>query len=103
MNKESSIKKAKHDLSKVKCFNYNNHGHLAKDCPKSQRVIECIAQSKLIILGDLVAKIWHTKASKLLKLNYKINDKVVGCLLHSRTTNLLMTIQVVKRLGVKIE
>jgi len=49
MNKESSIKKAKQNLSKVKCFNYDNHGHLAKDCPKSPRVIKCIAQNKLII------------------------------------------------------
>jgi hypothetical protein len=49
MSKESSIKKAKQNLSNVKCFKYDNHGHLAKDCPKSPRVIECIAQGKFII------------------------------------------------------
>jgi hypothetical protein len=33
-NKELPIKKVKQDLSKVKCFNYDNNGHLTKDCPK---------------------------------------------------------------------
>jgi len=30
--KEPTRKKAKGDLSKVKCFNYDMHGDLAKDC-----------------------------------------------------------------------
>jgi predicted aspartyl protease len=45
----------------------------------------------------------ESEASNLLKLNYKINDKVVGYLLDSRATNLFMTLQVAKRLGIKIE
>ncbi len=32
------MKKAKWNLTKVKCFNYDNHGHLAKDYPKPPRV-----------------------------------------------------------------
>ncbi len=34
MDKELLAKKAKHDLSKVKCFNCDNNGHLMKDYPK---------------------------------------------------------------------
>jgi hypothetical protein len=52
-----------------------------------------------------MAKIWHMKVkpSNLLKLNYKINDKVVGSLLDSRATNLFMILRVAERLAVKIE
>jgi hypothetical protein len=34
MGKELTTKKVKWDMKEVKCFNYNNHGHLVKDCPK---------------------------------------------------------------------
>jgi hypothetical protein len=34
MGKELTTKKAKWDMKEVKCFNYDNHGHLVKDCPK---------------------------------------------------------------------
>jgi hypothetical protein len=39
------------DLSRVKCFNCDNNGHLAKDYPKSFRVSDSIAQGKLISKG----------------------------------------------------
>ncbi len=46
-SKESLIKKAKQNLSKIKCFNCDNNEHLAKDCPKPFRVNECITQGKV--------------------------------------------------------
>jgi hypothetical protein len=46
-SKESLIKKAKQELSKVKCFNCDNNRHLAKHCPKPFWVNECIAQGKV--------------------------------------------------------
>ncbi len=42
-NKELSIKKVKHDLSKVKCFNCDNYEHLVKDCPNPLQLNKCIA------------------------------------------------------------
>jgi len=33
-NKKPTTKKVKQNLLKVKCFNYDNHGHLVKDNPK---------------------------------------------------------------------
>jgi hypothetical protein len=42
-SKKLSIKKAKQDLSKVKYFNCDNNGHLAKDYTKPLRISECIA------------------------------------------------------------
>jgi hypothetical protein len=44
--KELATKKAKWDLTKVKCFNYDNHGHLAKDYPKPFQVCDCITKVK---------------------------------------------------------
>jgi hypothetical protein len=78
---------------------------LAKDYPKPPWVNECIAQGKLILQGGLVAKIGahESKASNLLKLNCKINDKIVGCLLDPGMTNSFMIPQVAEQLGVKIE
>jgi hypothetical protein len=97
MNKELSIKKAKQDLSKVKCFNRDNNGHLAKDYPKPPWMNDCIAQSKLIFEGGFMAKIGAHKseAFNLLKLNCKINNKIVGCLLDSRVTNSFMILKAV--------
>jgi hypothetical protein len=93
------------DLSKVKCFNCDNNGHLTKDYPKPFQVSECIAQGKLIFQKGFVTKIGAHKseASNLLKLNCKINDKIVGCLLDSKATNSFMTSHVTKQFRFKIE
>jgi len=92
-NKEPSIKKVKHDLSKVKCFNYDNYEHLVNDYLNPLWLSECIAQGKLIIQKGFMAEIeaHENEASNLLKLNCKINDKLVGCLLDSGATNSFMT------------
>jgi hypothetical protein len=57
MGKKPLIKKVKWDLSEVKCFNCDNNGHLAKECPKPPWVNDYIAQGKLILQGGFVAKI----------------------------------------------
>ncbi len=82
-SKKLPIKKVKQDLSKVKCFNCDNNGHLVKDYPKPPRVSKCIDQSKLIFQGGFMAKIGahESEAFNLLKLNCKINDKLVCCFL----------------------
>ncbi len=79
-------------MSKVKCFNCDNNKHLVKDYLKPRQVSQNIAQGKLIFQGGFVDKIRAHKneASNLLKLNCKINDKIVGCLLYSRVTNSFM-------------
>ncbi len=38
----------------------------------------------------------ESKASNSLKLNYKINNKIVGCLLDLKMTNSFITLQVAK-------
>jgi len=53
VNKEPLIKKTKWDLSKVKCFNCDNNGHLVKECPKPPQISDYIAQGKLRGLCDL--------------------------------------------------
>jgi predicted aspartyl protease len=45
----------------------------------------------------------ESEASNLLKLNCKINDKLVCCLLDLGATNSFMTVQAAKRFGVKTE
>ncbi len=88
------VKKAKQNPSKVKCFNYDNNEHLVKDYPKPPWVSDYIAQGKLILQGDFMDEIGAHKneASNLSKLNYKINNKIVDCLLDLRTTNSFMNL-----------
>ncbi len=90
MGKKPLIKKVNRDLFEVKCFNCDNNKHLAKKCPKPPRVNDCVAQGKLILQGGFVAKIGapQNEAFNLLKLNCKINNKIVGCFLNSRTIKL---------------
>jgi hypothetical protein len=92
-NKEQSVKKAKQDLSKVKCFNCDNYEHLVKDWPNPLQLSECIVQGKLVIQKGFMAKIGahESEASNLLKLNCKINDKLVDCLLDLGATNSFIT------------
>ncbi len=63
----SATKKAKWDFTKVKCFNCDNHMHLAKDCPKSPWVNDYISQGKMIFQRGFMAKIGahKSKASKV--------------------------------------
>jgi hypothetical protein len=49
VGKELLAKKAKRDLSKVKCFNCDNNGHLIKNYPKPPWVSDYISQGKLIL------------------------------------------------------
>jgi hypothetical protein len=60
-------------LVRIKCFTYDNNGHLAKDFPKPPWVNICIFQ------GGLMVEIGAHKneTSNLLKLNCKINNKVM--------------------------
>jgi hypothetical protein len=83
VGKKPTSQKAKRDLFKVKCFNYDNNGHFAKDFPKPPQVNEFISQGELILQRVFMAEIGAHKSetSNLLKLNYKINNKIVGCLL----------------------
>jgi hypothetical protein len=92
-------------MSKVKCFNYDNYGHLAKDCPNPPWLNRCITQGKFIIQGGFVAKIGahESEASNLLKLNCKINYEFVCWFLDSRATNSFMTPQLAEWFRVKIE
>jgi hypothetical protein len=85
MGKELLAKKTKRGQSKVKCFNCDNNGHLVKDYPKPPWVSDYISQGKLIFQGGFVdeTKVHENKTSNLLKLNYKINNKIVGCSLNS--------------------
>ncbi len=85
VGKELPAKKAKQDLSKVKCFNCDNNGHLVKNYPEPPWVNDCISQGKLILQWGFVDEIGvhESKTSNLLKLNYKINNKIVGCPLDS--------------------
>lgn len=101
--KEPTTKKAKHDLVKVKYFNCDNHGHLAKDYLKPLQVNDFISQGKKILQGGLVVeiRIEENEASNLLKLRCKVNNEFVCCLLDSRATNLFITLQVVERLEIK--
>jgi hypothetical protein len=98
VGKELLVKKVNQNMSKVKCFNCDNNGQLAKDCPKPSKVNDCIAQGKLILQGGFMAKIraHESEASNLFKLNCKINHEIVGCLLDSRLTNSFMTLQAVE-------
>lgn len=77
------VRKAKQNLSKVKCFNYDNNEHLVKDYPKPPWVSNYVAQGKLILQGGFMAEIGvqNSETSNLLKMNYKINNKIVDCLL----------------------
>jgi hypothetical protein len=84
-------------------FQCDNNGHLVKGRPKPPHVSDCISHSKLIIQGGFMGEIraYESKTSNLLKLNYKINNEIVGCFLDVRVTNSFMTPYMAKRLGIK--
>lgn len=92
------------DLSKVKCFNCDFHGHLAKDYPKSPQLNEVSNQGQKILQGGFEAK-GNTlgEISNLLKVKCVINDKDVCCFLDSRVTNSFLISQNAKCLGIKIK
>lgn len=62
LGKKLIVKKTKQDLTKVECFNYDNHGHLAKDYPKPLQASDCISQCKLILQGGFMVEIQAHKA-----------------------------------------
>jgi hypothetical protein len=90
MGKKPSVKKVKWDLSKVKCFNRDNNGHLAKEYPKPHWVNDYITQGKLIIQGGFVVKIKDHQGEvfNLLVLNCKINNEIMACFLNLGATKL---------------
>ncbi len=96
-------KKAKQDLLKVKCFNFDNHKHLGKNCPKTPWVNDHISQGNKIFQRGFVVEIraHKSKASNLLKLWCKVNNKFMCYLLDSGMTNSVMTLQVAEQMGVK--
>jgi hypothetical protein len=90
------------DLSKVKCFNFDFHGHLAKDYPKPPQVNEVSNQAQKILQGGFEAKRTTLgEISNLLKPKCVINDKDVCCFLDSRVTNSFLTSQNAESLGIK--
>ncbi len=90
--------------TKVKCFNCDFHGHLAKDYPKPPQVNEVSNQGQKILQGGFEAKgSTLDEISNLLKVKCVINDKDVCCFLDSRMINSVSTSQNVEHLGIKIE
>jgi hypothetical protein len=61
---------------------------------KDYFISDCIAQRKLILKRGFVVEIraHESKASNSLKLNFKINNEIVGCLLDLKVTNLFITL-----------
>jgi hypothetical protein len=92
--KELLVKKANQNLSMVICFNCVNNEHLAKDYPEPLWVNDYIVEGKLILQGGFMANIQahESNAFNLLKLNYNINNKIMGYLLDLGVTNLFMTL-----------
>jgi hypothetical protein len=88
------VQKAERDSTKLKCFYYDNHKHLAKDCPKPPPVSDYISQGKMIFQGGFMTKTRAHKsiASNLLKLKCKMNNELVCCFLDSQATNYFMTL-----------
>ncbi len=92
------VKKVKQNLSKVKCFNCDNNRHLAKDGLELPWV-QMITFPKVSWLSKGAHK---SKASNLLKLTFKINNKIVSCFLDLRSTNSFITLKQ-RNIRIKIE
>jgi hypothetical protein len=56
VRKKPMEKKEKGDLLKVKCFNYEQYGHQAKDCPRSPQVSKISTQCKEILQSGFNTK-----------------------------------------------
>ncbi len=66
------------DITKVKCFNYNNGAHYAKDYPKVGQNLEqddFARTTSMVKLGP-----------NLILLKFKLGTNVLSCLLDWRTT-----------------
>jgi hypothetical protein len=76
--------------------------HLAKDCPKPPWVNKISIKGLESLQGGFEIKVnVLTKVFNLLKVNCKVNNKGVYCLLDSWVMDLFMTPYIVKWLGVK--
>lgn len=65
------------DMSKVKCFNYDLYGHLAKECPKPPQVSKVPTQGCKILQGG-----FKVKVNALHRVNNVLANcfhKVVAC------------------------
>jgi hypothetical protein len=70
------VGKKPRDITKVKCFNYNDVRHYAKDCPKVTQDLD---------QGGFIAKTSVIKLrSNLTLLKFKVGINVVSCFLDSR-------------------
>ena len=64
---KSEAKGKKLDLSKVKCFHWNEHGHLATNCPQKKKN----------------KKIVGTTSSEALALQFELDFSLIACFVSS--------------------
>jgi hypothetical protein len=64
---------------KVRCFNYKNSSHLAKDCPKPPWISVYVSQGNKIFQGCFMVEINANKSKvfNLLKLKRKVNNELL--------------------------
>jgi len=81
------VGKKPRDIIKVKCFNYNDVRHYAKDCPKVRQDLD---QG-----GFITKKIEIKLGSNLILLKFKVRINMVSCFLDSKATHSFVSPSVV--------